>query len=336
MGQVVDLAFDDNGVYSYIRADKDADLIGKTYIGASAMIHMNYEDTETGNKVGPTLLHTALTNRPYLRNLDGFEEVSLSNSENDDNTYIVMLSENETSSGSESDEDESRSSMDRLEELLKELSDVYDIDVEALQKAQKDAAEADTEAEKAAADEKVEEAEAKVEDSKEAVEEVEDKADDETEVKAEEKETVAASASEDESELDTLMAKLSEVLKSADPNLVSLSNSEVSLSDLANGVIELSNNYKTMEGTVHSLNRKSAEADVDEAVRIGKVLPAQRDAMVELKLSNETMYDALIPENPIVALSNEQGVSINDVGNNGKAVDEVQAEIERITQKFNK
>jgi len=326
MGEVIDLTYDDKGVWAYIDVRKNADDIGKTYLGASAMMSLDYEDHSTGNHVGPTLLHVAATNRPYLTNLAPYESVSLSNSQNNDN-FIVMLSEDENTSGSESDEDESRSSMDRLEELLKELSDVYDIDVEALQKAQKEAAEAKTDEEAAKADKKVEEAEAKVEDTKEKTEEAK------AEVEEKVAEPVAASA---DSDLDELIAKLSDVLKSADPNLVSLSDSEVSVADLANGVIELSNNYKTMSNTVGTLNRKSAEADVDEAVRAGKILPAQRDAYVELKLSNESMYESLIPETAIVSLSNEKGVAIHDMPNNGATVDSDAAEIARIAAKLKK
>lgn len=332
-GEVIDLTYDDQGVWAYIDVRKNPEAIGTTVLGASAMMSLDYEDKSNGNHVGPTLLHVAATNRPYLTKLAPYEAVSLSDSENNDNNYIVMLSENETEtqSGSESDNEESgSSSMDRLEELLKELSDVYDIDVEALQKAQREAAEASTAEEEAKAEAKVEEAEGKVEESKEKVEEAKDKAKTE-EVKAETKEPVAASDSE---LVEELVAKLSSVLKAADPDLITLSDSDVSIADIANGVIELSNNYKTMSNTVSTLSRKSAEAEVDDAVRAGKILPAQRTAYVELKLSDEKMYKSLVPETAIVALSNEQGVAIHDMPNNGAGVNDDAAEIARIAAKL--
>ena len=327
LGEVLDLTYDDkNGLVATIDVRKHQEDIGKTIIGASAMFSLNHTDPDTGEKIGPTLYHVAATNRPHRLGLQPYEPVSLSNSENDDNTYIVMLSEGDAKeSGSESDDDleSENSSMDRLEELLAELRDTFDIDVESLQKAQKEAAEAKTAEEEAKAEEKVEEAEAKVEKTEEKVEDAK---------AAKVKEPVAASAVSEE--VDSLVAALSDALKSAKPDLVALSASEVSISDVANAVIELSAGYSKLEGTVAELNRSKAEADVDEAVRSGKIFPAQRDAMVELKLSDSDMYDRLIPETAIVAMSAEKGIAVNDMGNAGTAIDETQAEIERITAKL--
>lgn len=330
LGEVVDLTYDDkDGVTAYISVNKNADDIGKTILGASAMLSLDHTDIYSGNKIGPTLIHVAATNNPALPLLRGFEPVSLSAVEDNDNidsTYIVMLSEGESSSDSESETDEGVSAMAKLEDLLRALKEDFDIDVEELQKAHKKESESDTDkvdadkSEDKASDKKADD---KEDESKAKKDEEEDKS--EEEVKA-----------SDTSDLDELVAKLSDVLKAADPDLVSLSNSEVTISDLANGVIELSNNYKALEDTVGSLNRKSAEADVDAAVREGKVLPAQRDAYVELKLSNEDMYNSLIPESAIVAMSAEQGVSVHDAGNNGAAVSEVDSEIARITAKLKK
>jgi len=77
LGEVVDIDVTDDGVYAVmdIRKDDAADALGKTLIGASAMLHMNYTDTRTGQKVGPTLLHTAITNRPYITELGDFREI---------------------------------------------------------------------------------------------------------------------------------------------------------------------------------------------------------------------------------------------------------------------
>ena len=44
-------------------------------MGASAMLSLDYTDTRTNTKAGPTLLHHCLTNRPYVTDLDDYEEV---------------------------------------------------------------------------------------------------------------------------------------------------------------------------------------------------------------------------------------------------------------------
>lgn len=77
LGQVVGVEHDDKGIYAIIdaRDEGHADKLGKTLIGASAMMHMDYKDTASGKNVGPTLLHVAVTNRPYITNLEDFEEV---------------------------------------------------------------------------------------------------------------------------------------------------------------------------------------------------------------------------------------------------------------------
>src|SRR5215207_2318806 len=61
IGRVVDIERGPKGVYAVIDAVKYADDLGKTLIGASAMMSTNYTDTKTGQKVGPTLLHCAVT-----------------------------------------------------------------------------------------------------------------------------------------------------------------------------------------------------------------------------------------------------------------------------------
>jgi hypothetical protein len=77
IGEVIDLERDDKGIYALVdaRSEKYASELGKTLIGASAMMNLDYTDTKTGEKVGPTLLHMAITNRPYITGLDAFDEV---------------------------------------------------------------------------------------------------------------------------------------------------------------------------------------------------------------------------------------------------------------------
>jgi hypothetical protein len=52
---------------------------------------MDYKDTRTNKRVGPTLLHTAITNRPYVTELDGFEEIIAASAPGADNIQTVVL-----------------------------------------------------------------------------------------------------------------------------------------------------------------------------------------------------------------------------------------------------
>jgi hypothetical protein len=76
-GEVIGLEREGSKVYAVldIRDPQVADKLGKTLLGASAMLHMDYTDTRTGQKVGPTLLHSCITNRPYVVGLGDYEEV---------------------------------------------------------------------------------------------------------------------------------------------------------------------------------------------------------------------------------------------------------------------
>lgn len=78
-GEVIGVVKTDKGVDILLDArTDDADKLGKTLLGMSALLDLNHENRETGEKVGPTLLHTCITNRPYVTGLEGFQEVLLS------------------------------------------------------------------------------------------------------------------------------------------------------------------------------------------------------------------------------------------------------------------
>ena len=252
LGQVVDLSYDDTGVYATIDVRKDADSVGSTILGASAMMHLNYEDTKTGAKVGPTLLHVAATNRPYLTKLAPYEQVALSHADADTTHEVVLLT---PSTGSEI-------SMTK-EELLKQLKDEHGIDVLALQQNAE-----------------------------------------------------AADGSK------AIVTALSNVLKAANTDdFVALSASdeeEPSLESVAQGVVALSRHtveqaeeIVELSAKVEKFNTAQAESEVDTAVKEGKILPAQRDAFLELRLSNEEMFQKLLPEVAIVSLS-EDGVTTHE------------------------
>lgn len=322
LGQVVDLTYDDKGVYATIDVRKNADDIGSTILGASAMMNLDYADTITGEKKGPTLLHVAATNRPYLTKLAPYEAVALSN---DEDTECVMLSRVDEADTEES-ETESENPME-LEELLAKLKDEHDIDVTALQEEAAKAAQLEAAVEAADAGDEDESDSSEEEKTEEEADAEEESSEDDEKVK---EEVAAASNAVSDEDAETLLTALSNVLRAANPDLVALSNSDgdLSVEDLAEGIVELSNGYKSLSQDVTRMKREKAETEVDAAVSEGRILPAKRDAMLELRLSNEELYNQIVPEDAIVGLS-AQGVTSHESINAGTEVIDEKAELAR-------
>lgn len=122
-GEVVGLEREGNRVYTVIevrKADAAQGLRDKTIMGASALLSMDYTDTRTQKKVGPALLHHCLTNRPYVLDLEPYQEIVSMSADTDGDSVIIL---------SEGGMPETR------EELIARLRDQHGIDVEALQAA---------------------------------------------------------------------------------------------------------------------------------------------------------------------------------------------------------
>lgn len=262
LGQVVDLSYDETGVYATIDVRKHTEDIGSTILGASAMMHLNYEDTVSGKKVGPTLLHVAATNRPYLTKLAPFEQIALSHVDADTDNEVVLLTPS----------DESEKTM-TLSEIKQALKDEHGIDLDALEARANGTGE--------------------------------------------------------------LVTALSNVLKAANTDefvCLSADNTTPTLNDVSDGVVALARDSislreKNVElsAKVEEFEKEVAEADVEAAVKAGKILPAQREAMLELRLSNEDMYKRLLPEQAIVSLT-EDGVTTHEATPNAE-LDEADAEV---------
>lgn len=264
IGEVVGLKLKDNKIYATIdvRNEDAAGKLGKTLLGTSAFVHMNYTDTSTGKKVGPTLIHACVTNHPYLSGLDDYKEIIAATAA-DTKDDVVMMTNTEVA-------------MPTKEELIAALKADHGIDVEGL---------------------------------------------------------MAQVASLDVAQLTN---QIVEALKPAASNdTVALSNGgDVTIADAVGAVKELagqhaalSEKYCALEEQVVKLSRESAEAEVARKVEGGFILPKAKNDMVELLLSNPTMYSNLLPESPIVAMEREVGADPSKSGAEHK--DERQAEIDR-------
>ncbi len=283
IGEVVDIEVNGDKVYAVldIRDAAHADKLGKTYLGASAMLSLDYTSTKTGEKVGPTLLHSCVTNRPYVTGLDNYEEIVAATTDRSedaavllsDSTVVIEKPTEQSSEETEMPEQEENKTVAEpsLEELLTTLKTKHNIDVSTLQ---------------AQAGENTKQAE--------------------------------------------LSATIVDALSKA--GIVSLSNTDketgVANETVISAVQELATTNVTLTNRVNSLEKKDAENAVDGLIAEGKILPAQRAPMVELKLTNTAMFDQLVPAQPVVKMSNEVGKNVPDDADHKVDID---AEIARLT-----
>ena len=248
IGEVVGLSVENGKLYSIIDVRDEAAVpkMGRTLIGASAMLSLDAMDNRTGKRSGPTLIHTVITNNPHVNELEEFEELLAASSNDSSTEKAVLLSATDFSKESEMD----------LDTLIATLRDEHGIDVPALQRA------------------------------------------------ASEAESFAKLS---ETLQDTLAS--SEVLKlsAADGAAPSAEDIVAAVATLAEERVELSAKVDTL---VEESRNAKAEARVDELVAGGFITPVKRDASVKLLLSNSDLFEELLPEQPVVALSEESGREI--------------------------
>jgi hypothetical protein len=76
-GEVVKLEIKDDGIYGYLdirRPEVVDDINGGLIFDVSISFEWDYIDTKDGKSYGPTLLHVALVNNPYLKGMSPFSE----------------------------------------------------------------------------------------------------------------------------------------------------------------------------------------------------------------------------------------------------------------------
>lgn len=305
LGEVVDIVERDGKVYARIDARKNASDFGKTLLGASAMLHTNYVDTRTGKAVGPTLLHVAVTNRPYVVGLEDYKEVlaasnvaesavvmypadalevqnpSVESLEDDSTKTINTLADNsddETALSSASSDVIQETTM-TLDEMLSALKAEHGLDVPALQ--------------------------AELDDMKTQIEE-------------------KTSLS---NELATSLAAL---LKDTETVALSAEGEEVSNDVIVGAIAELANTNKVYHAKVEKLELSAAQTEVEALVTQGRVLPTQVESLVELKLSNPSMFDKIVPAQPVVKMN--VAIGSDTLPDDQKHEMNIDDEITRLTQ----
>ncbi len=284
IGEVVDIEVNDGKVYGIldVRKPEYAKEMGKTLLGASAMLSMDYTDTKTGKKVGPTLLHSCVTNRPYVTDLDGYEQIVAATADKSGEQTILLTPDavvldappaiEETHVGDDTaTTTETAPTKPSLQELLDTLKTDHNIDVAGLQ--------------------------AKATDN-------------------------ATAASLSQAVTDALtQAGIIKLTQTDDKTL--------STEDVVSAVSELATNNVALTTRVQGLERKDAENHVHGLVTGGYIKPAQENAFVELKLTNQAMFDKLVPTEPVIQLSQEAGVTPPA---DKSHVADVDAEVERLAK----
>lgn len=126
------------------------------------------------------------------------------------------------------------------------------------------------------------------------------------------------------------VAKLSADLQDAltETGVLKLSaGSESTAEDIVAAVTQLAEERVELSNKVDTLVQESAQAKaekrVDELVAAGFITPAKRDANLKLLLSNPESFEELLPEKPLVELSNESGQEVKDDSHDVVVDDEI-------------
>lgn len=262
IGEVIQLTKRNGKLYAEmdVRDDTAAPKVGKTLLGSSAMLSLDYTDTRIGKGVGPTLLHVAITNRPFVVDLDDFTELIAASADGEKDAVFLTAPTKE------------KISMD-LDDYITGLRDEHGIDVTALQATAANAAP-----------------------------------------------TLALSH-----DLQTLLGGT---------GVLTLSNgAEATSEEIISAVTAITEQNVSLTSRVDELVLSGATsvatAEVEGLVRTGHIKPVDKDAMLELRLSNEELFKKLVPAKPLVQLSNtdEIGFVPTDLSHD----DTVTAEIARLS-----
>lgn len=265
LGEVLDIRTRGDKIYAVLDARKQAEDFGKTLLGASAFLDLNYTDTRTNAKVGPTLLHVAVTNRPHLVDLEDFTDTVAATADISDEVVVLSYP------------DQEETVPRTLAEILDELKSEHGVDVPALQ--------------------------------------------------------AQLSARQGGADLEDFTGQIVAALtEAASTGALQLSGdgNQLSASDVAGAVAELAHNSVALSARVVTLERDKAAMDVDSMVKAGRITPATRDDMLELRLTNEPMYQRLLPAatDPIVQLNHQAGVPPDE---QAKRTADIDRELIRLT-----
>lgn len=294
LGEVLGIRVDESAgkVYAQVDARKHADDFGKTLLGASAFMHLNYKDTKTNNRVGPTLLHVAVTNRPYVTGLDPYQEIVAASSEYDGEPALLEMS---------ATTDQEEAAVPRtLDEILAELKADHNFDVAGLQ-AQIAALETKANESTAALSAAQEELAAKPD-----LDELVDKV----------RTALSGTGVVEETKLSAGDVTTDDLVSA--------------IATVAQDNVKLTSANEENDKRIAALERRHVEGEIDGYISEGKILPAKREVFLTMALSNREMFEQILPDEPLIKLGNELGSGPSAEAHQTQELD-VEAEIARLT-----
>lgn len=118
LGEVVGLEANDKGLFALMdfRKSSSMDAPGSTILGASAALALDYKKTDTGEKVGPVLLHVCATNRPHVTGMEEYSELIAASSDLQEQEVVFLSSEEEAMPDTELKDLEGEALADALKE----------------------------------------------------------------------------------------------------------------------------------------------------------------------------------------------------------------------------
>lgn len=215
-GELVELMIEGDGLYGVLdirREEVAQDIESDLIFDVSVSFNWNFQDTETGEYIGPTLTHVALVNDPYISGMNPFEMVSAALSRNKLESVMLSRSENKEKSMTSIKNTQEFEVTVTYKDGDKELSatlepggelEIADEQVEAVQKQideatapeeSKDDTDGDEGDAENAEEESQEEGEETANDASEEEEETEEESTEETEEEVEDKEETELSRS---------------------------------------------------------------------------------------------------------------------------------------------
>lgn len=110
---------------------------------------------------------------------------------------------------------------------------------------------------------------------------------------------------------------------------------ELTLSDITGAIAELAQLTQGLQEENILLARERAATEVDSLIAQGRVLPSQREGILELALTNRELMAQLVPDKPVVNLELSRGYDTGSADASGNVTD-VDQEIIRLTEAHGK
>jgi len=94
---------------------------------------------------------------------------------------------------------------------------------------------------------------------------------------------------------------------------------------------------KEMEARIAELQKETATAKVDSLIAAGKILPAQKEAMVDLCASNSESFEKMMEDAPVlIDLNTKKSLLAGDSGESGEELSDDEKLIAELNAKFSK